>query len=747
MGVVLLVAGVPLVGGVGQWKTYTAKRNIRALEYYQGTIWAATNGGMFSYRLSDKTFSEFTTSEGLRTIDLTAIATEKTGAIWVGASNGFLHRYLPTMNSWQYIADIALLNNPQKRINALHIIGDTLFILSDIGVSVYSLSGDEFGDSYSRFGNSQNQIVGNVTSLLFFKGTIWVGTRNGIVSTPLSNPNPSAPETWQIFTTNNGLPSNFITGLLTSGDTLFAATSGGLAMYDGLTWNIVAGTTGLNIIDIRPYQRQCMNCPILHFITRNELWSYGGEILPSMVYNNFSSNLTSILSDTILGSSEKGLMMFADSSWIALIPPGPPSNKFVGIAVDEKGLLWSGTGSANGEGFMSFDGNAWMSYNVGFDSRLGTNNYYKVSIGKNNTKWISSWGGGVALVDGQGMISKVLNSSNGIPPSVYPSFVVVGGVATDRNGVVWITNRTGRGDTSLVKFHPDSSLSYVLGCGPGCRTRTPNTVFTDVVIDDYGTKWFANYSRFEPDLPSGLYYYNEAVSLPGASDGWGKLKTTDGLTSEKVWSIALDLYGGIWIGSEQGITIIFDPTNPRTRMAVYRPLRDQIIQGIAVDAMNNKWVATRQGVFVLSSDGTIILDRYTVENSDSKLLDNDVASIAIDATTGTVYFGTEKGLSALQTPALTPAKSLTELSFSPNPFYLPSPITLTIDGLVQNSLLKVLTVGGDLIREIRTPGGRIGFWDGRDDRGELVSTAVYFVVAYSEDGSQVATGKVAIVRR
>jgi len=87
------------------------------------------------------------------------------------------------------------------------------------------------------------------------------------------------------------------------------------------------------------------------------------------------------------------------------------------------------------------------------------------------------------------------------------------------------------------------------------------------------------------------------------------------------------------------------------------------------------------------------------------------------------------------------------LAFSPNPFYLPSPVDLTVDGLVENSLIKILTIDGNLVKEIRSPGGRVGFWDGTDTRGDVVGTGIYLVVAYSEDGSQVATGKVAVVRR
>jgi hypothetical protein len=121
--------------------------------------------------------------------------------------------------------------------------------------------------------------------------------------------------------------------------------------------------------------------------------------------------------------------------------------------------------------------------------------------------------------------------------------------------------------------------------------------------------------------------------------------------------------------------------------------------------------------------------------------------MAIDRNSGTVYFGTEKGLSSLGTAATAPKPEYEKLSFAPNPFYVPSSRSLVVDGLTAGSLLKILSADGHLIREVATPGGRLGFWDGTDTRGELVSTGIYLVVAYSDAGSQVATGKVAVIRR
>jgi hypothetical protein len=62
-------------------------------------------------------------------------------------------------------------------------------------------------------------------------------------------------------------------------------------------------------------------------------------------------------------------------------------------------------------------------------------------------------------------------------------------------------------------------------------------------------------------------------------------------------------------------------------------------------------------------------------------------------------------------------------------------------------MLKIFTLSGNLVKEISTPGGRVGFWDGFDEEGNIVQSGVYIVAAFSKDGTAVGKGKVAVVRK
>lgn len=737
---------------VGDWKSYTSKREVRAVALNKSNeIWAATSGGLFKYNITDNSFQEFTPSEGLHTLDLTALVIDDHNDLWIGGADGYIHRYTPVTGEWLYITDIFsdLNHGPAKRINKFEISGDTLFILSDLGVSVFSISKLQFGDSYLRFGVPSSLISGSVTGIKKYHDTLWVSTRNGIAFTPAGNSNPSSPQSWSVLTQLNGLGSNNVNDLKVIDGKLIAATSNGVSQWMGNLWITLPGSESKNILSISLEKDTTDTNTLFYFVTSRELFNV------SLNYNvtsvkQFTSDLSGIGSSSILGTASRGVICKKNISpsevdWIEIIPPGPHSNKFVSVIVDGKGIVWSATGSANGDGFMSFNGTTWRSYTTATEPNLCSNDYHKASIGSNDSKWMGNWGCGVTIVDAEGNVQKTFNTTNGLPPTVENnlSYVVVGGVAVDQMGDTWIINRTAPGDTAVVVMKPDSSLDYHVKK----NMRNPLTIFNDVVVDQNNTKWFATTGRFDHESSQGLFYYNDKPISPGVSQGWGRLTTDNGLTSYQVWSLAVDHNGELWIGSDQGITIIFNPADPVRTIATYHPLRDQTIQDILVDACDNKWIATKQGVFVLSPDGTSILERYTSESTNRKLLDDDVTSIGLDGRTGTIYFGTEKGLSSLTTPFVAPRESFDELVFKPNPFVIPSINQLTVDGLIYSSTIKILNVNGNLVKNLSCPCGRVGFWDGTDENGTLVSTGVYIIVAYSEDGTKAVAGKLAVIRR
>jgi len=270
-------------------------------------------------------------------------------------------------------------------------------------------------------------------------------------------------------------------------------------------------------------------------------------------------------------------------------------------------------------------------------------------------------------------------------------------------------------------------------------------------VDPYDTKWYNS----DDALKRGLYYFNEMKTYDDPSDDRsGYITSADGLNSNDIRSIVVDRRGDVWIGTGLGVnvisqtnTITSSATNdPSLRMSSIFTLRQQSINDIAVDPLNQKWIATNQGLLLVNSDGSRLLAAYDSKNS--PIFSDRIISVAIDENAGIVYVGTDKGLTSFETPFTKPKEVFDELFIYPNPFVVTDGSNLlTIDGLVRDSDIKILTIDGKLVAEFSSPGGRTAFWDGRDVNGNLINSGIYILIAIDSGGNNTITGKVAVFRK
>lgn len=208
-----------------------------------------------------------------------------------------------------------------------------------------------------------------------------------------------------------------------------------------------------------------------------------------------------------------------------------------------------------------------------------------------------------------------------------------------------------------------------------------------------------------------------------------------------------DQKGRIWIGTDTGVFEITDiskvnsstakvnhlkvPRNDGTNLADYL-LDGQMVNCIAVDGQNRKWIATMSGVYFVSENGDEILEHYTMDNS--ILPSNNVYSVACDATTNSVFFGTDLGVVEYSSTSSPGMENYDEVVAYPNPVRPDYYGWITIKGLMDDSLIKITDAAGNVFHQGRSNGGMY-VWDGCNAEGERVKTGVYYVLA-----SQNATG-------
>ena len=733
---------------IDTWKNYTDMKSLRAVVMNEGVLWGATSGGLFS---SDGgTIVKYTNSEGLSSNDLTALAVDGSGRIWIGSEQGDIDVFDPMTRQWLYIRDVVLSNRIQKSIRSFWVTSDSVFVATDFGVSVFRLSRWEFGDTYANFGFASQA---GVNQILILNDQLWLATDLGVATAPRYSVNLSSPSSWTRFQSTEGLPADAATSITAFHDTIVVGTTLGVAYKSLSGFQGLSSSMGMQIKTLVSSANRLLilwNRPPYALAALTSVLDSLAPALsdPQWMGNDVVTDSTG--TQVFIATAGDGIHQRGTVT-ATIIPNGPQSNLFSSLAVDARGVLWCASGiSGQGHGFYRCDPSLpetkqWQNFAVGSNSVMSTDDYYKVSAGSGGRIWVSSWGRGVVEIAGDTIRRKINeNSTPNLASSVFstPPFVVVGGVATDPDGKDWFVNRTALNGNYLARLISDTSFSFytnLLSPGQG--------LFTAIVVDQNGTKWMANAEPFNKPA-TGLYYFNEQDRVPGTSvsGGWGMMTTADGLPNNTVLSVAVDRDGSVCIGTDLGLMIVSDPLYPRQRHFSSFPLREQSIQAIAIDAVNNKWVGTKEGVFVMNGDATQILQQYTVSSTGGKLVDNDVRAIAIDQQRGRAYLGTEKGLSSIEIAPVSTARSFATIRVAPNPFKVPSGTPLEIRNLVSESFIKILAVDGSLMTEFRAQGGGRAFWDGTDSFGNLVGSGIYFVVAYAQNGDQVGSGKIAVIR-
>ena len=386
---------------------------------------------------------------------------------------------------------------------------------------------------------------------------------------------------------------------------------------------------------------------------------------------------------------------------------------------------------------MKFDGNTWTYFNNTNTPELQSNDIINVSTYGNDV-FLSNWGKGVTVYKAGIFTTYNTLNTDIVGISDNPAFVSISAVQSDSKGNIWAANNATASRKQLSVLTTDNKW-YHYNISP-----LSSDALGTMVIDQYDTKWFVSTIN-----NAGVYYFNEKNTFTNLSDDTqGNLTTSDGLITNSVSSLAIDKRGQLWIGTSEGINLVTNTTSPKASLTnkVAYSVRNQTVTCIAIDPLDNKWIGTKQGVFVLSSDGIQLLNYYTTKNS--PLPSDDIKSITVNPKTGVAYIGTDYGLASLTTSSLQPEESFNELFVYPNPLVIDgSNTTSTIDGLIKDTSIKILDVSGKSIRTFVTPGGRVASWDGKDENGNYVATGIYIIVAYDTEANNVATAKVAVIRK
>lgn len=355
---------------------------------------------------------------------------------------------------------------------------------------------------------------------------------------------------------------------------------------------------------------------------------------------------------------------------------------------------------------------------------------------------------------------------------------LVSAISFDGDGNLWCVFNPSHAD-------PGEGPLY---CWKAADRRAGNvSAFKEVPVKGYGSH-YENFRMVATKSPSSrgfvafapasmyyqpLYLFYHAGSIDDTSDDRLSSYTTfqdqDGTAVS--YTFINTLYedpatGYIWVGTDAGV-FYFNPNdairssngntlqvrrpkvarNDGTNLADYL-LSGSDVMGIAADGAGRKWFATNGGgILVSSADGSRVIDQFTASNS---LLPTDlVFSIAFDPDGNAVWIGGAKQTATYFCDATPAAEDYSEVLAFPNPVRPEYSGPVTIKGLMDDSLVKIVDASGSLVRELGISNGGMALWDLTDMSGREVSAGVYYVMSSTSTESQPSAGnstKILVIR-
>ena len=756
------------------WNTYFSYNLISAIDNGESVIYFASYNSIFTYDISSNQIEKFDTLNELSGDEISAFYfSEINNNIVIGYSSGFLQ--IIDLNSNSIINIYDILNKPtipsnKKTINDFFQSGDQLLISTGYGVSIYNLNGYEFGDTY-YIGDFATQI--NVTSTIIHENFIYASSPDlGILRANI-NSNLIDFNNWQTIYFGD------IQELFYDGENIFFYTNYSIMrINDDEITSIL--TFESQIININSSDSKFI------IITDEKCLIYNDQ-LTQLVYEIDSEMYSSgfnqgIIKDNYIyiATNEKGVLIINNNSgdYSYLKPDGPLENDIFSVeTLNNK--TWVSYGNYTEyfnpyplkfSGLSNYDENLNSWFNIGKDSipELAVNlNNISINPFNNNNVFISSFEGGLLEIENLNIIDFYDNNNSGleslsIDDPLYES-VRISDIEFDQNGVLWILNS--RIDSPLKSYNLENSswnsYDFTEIINDGFQDELG---FNDIEVDDYGNKWIAG-------LRSGLIGFNNESGTNQLRKVFSQDQSN--MPSSYVKSIAVDNNNHLWIGTIQGLRVLYNTSNffdtsvVTTQQIVILEdgiprelLEQQYISDIEVDGANNKWVATiGSGVFYFSPNGQQTIHHFTKENS--PLPSNNINDISINYSNGKVYFATDQGLVSYNTGSISSSENFSNTYVYPNPVrpeFNTESERVKITGLTQNVNIKITDIEGNLVAEAQSNinsryrnfnleiDGGTAFWNGKNLRNRLVASGVYIIMLSDLDSYETKVLKLMIVR-
>jgi hypothetical protein len=758
---------------IGEWRDHLPYNNCISITEGDGMVYCATKYSVFSIDKEDNSLERLTKINYLSDIGVSRVLYhDGLNILVITYTNGNIDLF-ENNNTVTNISDIKRKPIPgNKTINNILFIGNYAYLSCGFGIVVLDLDKKEIKDTY-YIGPGGSQI--EIFDLATDGSNIYAATESGLYEADLSSPYLSNYLFWTKHAEMPHPDSKF-NSIAYFHNTIYINLSGAgynddtLYTYKNGTWDYFNSSYVANKYAMHAYND---NLIVVAEDFVDILDSAGATVSRIYTYNSASIPNSPAPRDAVFDKDQSYIIWIADANigivkntniWnsINFLPNGPKTTNVVDISI-EGDHLWAAPGGVDGtwnnlynpDGLFSFIDESWTNYNRDYVHAFDTiYDVICVAVNPSNPSkaYAGTWSRGIIEFTDQ-TITQIYDESNStlmgnIEQHNSPNYRLrIGSIVFDSDNNMWVAN-SGTSTPLNVRMTDGTWKSFNIG------SYNNNAEMGDFTIDKQNVKWII--------LPrnNGMLVFNDNNTITNTSDDQVKKLSNNagfgGLPSNNVFSIAADQDGEIWVGTDKGIAVFYNPENVFSGSSfdaqqilvdqggyIQPLLESETVTSIAVDGANRKWLGTsRSGVFLMSADGTEELEHFTEENS--PLFSNTINTIAINHNTGEVFFGTDKGIISYKSTATIGSEEDTSVLVYPNPVTESYTGYIGIRGLAENSDVKITDISGTLIYQTIAEGGQ-AVWNGYNFNGEKAKTGVYLVFCSNEDGSRTMVAKIMII--
>jgi len=741
---------------VGSWSDHLIYNTSKSIAVGSTEVYSSTGSSIIVYNKGYAELRKMSRINGLTESGISTIA-------WSEEYKTLIIAYFGTnvdlvKNSIIYnIPDINRKYIPgNKEIYRIRTNGKFAYLMSSFGIVVMDINKREIFDTWKP---SDGSATSDVWDVAFGNGKIYTATSNGVFSADITNPGLAYFGNWNLIP-NLPNPTGKYTSIIFSGGKLYvnlsAPYSGGDSVYS------IDGVATLFSYQAGVYNTSFDQVSTGFTISSPSLVKYynsdGSTNKTISSYSNLSgipkiSQAIVDNGDIWIADNNSGLIKGENMSFFtALTLPGPASNNAYSItSYNGKTIIGGGGGdvSWNNQGrplqISIHENNNWTTI---VSDTIKDPMRALIDPDNPNHFFVSTWGWGLLEYKDNNPPIQFAG-----PPSPLQTiiagqpYVRICGLAMDKSKNLWITQTGVAQPIKVLKPDGNWIVNPVTIDAP---------IIGDIIIAKNGYKWIV--------LPRGygLFILDDNNTPDVFTDDRYKkmlVKDSENKVFSMVYSIAEDLDGNIWVGTDQGPLIYYNPErvfnedlkafrikiprNDGTDLADFM-LGTEMITTIAVDGANRKWLGTNSsGAYLLSPDGTKRLLNYNEQNS--PILSNSIVTLSVDNKTGDVWFGTSKGIQSVRTDATVGGEKFINVYTFPNPVREDFTGNVTITGLMRDSQIRITDISGNLVYETVSNGG-LATWDLKTYNGKRVSTGVYLVFCASNDGTESTVTKMLVIR-